>query len=248
VTSDLSLHKFAELATALQSAPTLVQTAEQVVGFAVHQLDADCGGIVLIHRGGRLETIAATDPLVQQIDALQDELQEGPCRDSSWHGEALFVADLRSDARWPRWASKVAELGITSLLAVQVRTHEGRTAGSINLYWLQPRVMRSDDAAFANIFARHAALALSASLEIAQLSVALDGRKLIGQAQGILMERHGLDEPHAFEVLRRYSQDHNLKLRKVAEYLVSTRKLPTDEGVASRGLGTNELDQAQERY
>jgi GAF domain-containing protein len=248
VTSDLNPHKFAELAKALQSAPTPVRTAEQVISFAVHQLDADCGGIVLIHRAGRLETIAATDPLVQQVDTLQNELHEGPCRDSSWRGEALFVADLRSDARWPRWASKVADLGIRSLLAVEVNTHEGRPAGSINLYWRLPRVLQSDDAAFVNIFARHAALALSASLEIAELSVALDGRKLIGQAQGILMERYGLDGPHAFEVLRRYSQDHNLKLRRVAEYLVSTRQLPTDGGVASRRLGTDELDQAQERY
>lgn len=247
MTSDLNPHKFAELAKALQSAPTPVQTAEQVISFAVHQLDADYGGIVSIHRGGRLETIAATDPLVQQIDTLQYELHEGPSRDISWDGEALFVADLRSDARWPCWASKAADLGIASLLAVKVCTHEGRPAGSINLYWCQPRVMQSDDAAFANIFARHAALALSSSLEIAELSVALDGRKLIGQAQGILMERYGLDEPHAFEVLRRYSQDHNLKLRKVAEYLVSTRKLPTDEGVGSRQLGTGDLDQAQER-
>jgi hypothetical protein len=40
------------------------------------------------------------------------------------------------------------------------------------------------------------------------------------------MERYGLDEPRAFEVLRRYSQDHNLKLRLVAEHLIATRQLP----------------------
>ena len=38
--------------------------------------------------------------------------------------------------------------------------------------------------------------------------------------------RYDLDEARAFEVLRRYSQDHNVKLRTVAEYLVSTRTLP----------------------
>ncbi|MGH3357789.1 MAG: ANTAR domain-containing protein [Nocardioidaceae bacterium] len=40
------------------------------------------------------------------------------------------------------------------------------------------------------------------------------------------MERFGLDEDRAFEVLRCYSQHHNLKLRDVAERLVSTRTLP----------------------
>jgi AmiR/NasT family two-component response regulator len=79
------------------------------------------------------------------------------------------------------------------------------------------------------IFARHAALALSGAMNEAELNVALDSRKLVGQAQGILMERYGLDEARAFAVLRRYSQDHNLKLRRVAEYLVSHRRLPMHE-------------------
>jgi len=116
---------------------------------------------------------------------------------------------------------------------------DGR-AGSINLYWRRPRCFQADDVAFAYIFARHAAVALEHSLELAGLNVALDGRKLIGQAQGILMERHGLDEKQAFEVLRRYSQDHNLKLRQVAEYLVSTRQLPDREDVITHQLAASE--------
>jgi len=49
----------------------------------------------------------------------------------------------------------------------------------------------------------------------------------LGQAQSLLMERHGLDGDRAFEVLRRYSQDHNIKLRDVAAHLIETRQLPT---------------------
>ena len=44
------------------------------------------------------------------------------------------------------------------------------------------------------------------------------------------MERYDLDEASAFEVLRRYSQDHNIKLRRVAEHLIATRQLPTSVG------------------
>ena len=81
--------------------------------------------------------------------------------------------------------------------------------------------------AFMAIFARHAAVAMTASWNEAGLNTALDTRKLIGQAQGLLMERHGLDGDRAFEVLRRYSQDHNIKLRDVAAHLIETRRLPT---------------------
>jgi hypothetical protein len=229
VAPDLNAREFAELASALRSAPTPDRTAEQVISYAVQQLEADHAGITLLRRGGRLETVAASDPLVEKLDGLQYEFGEGICRDNSWHGEALVVVDLAADPRWPRWAAKAVDLGVASLLAIEFIARDGRRAGSINLYWHRPRVFQADDVAFAHIFARHAAVALDASLEIHGLNMALDGRKLIGQAQGILMERHGLDEKQAFEVLRRYSQDHNLKLRQVSEYLVSTRRLPDRE-------------------
>ena len=51
---------------------------------------------------------------------------------------------------------------------------------------------------------------------------AIDARNLIGQAQGILMERFGVDAEQAFGVLRRYSQDNNLRLAVVAERLIAT--------------------------
>ena len=113
------------------------------------------------------------------------------------------------------------------MLAAELTADRGRRLGSINVYWTDRREFVDDELAFVNIFARHAALALEGSLDKAGLNVALDSRKRIGQAQGILMERFGLDEAAAFEVLRRYSQDHNIKLRDVAENLVTTRKLPS---------------------
>jgi ANTAR domain/GAF domain len=248
VAPDLNPHEFAELASALRTAPTPDRTAEQVIGYAVHQLEADHAGITLLRRGGRLETIAATDPLVEKLDALQSELGDGPSRDNSWHGQALLASNLCSGPRWPHWAPKAADLGVASLLAIEFTTRDDRRAGSINLYWHRPREFQADAVAFAYIFARHAAVALDASLEIHGLNVALDGRKLIGQAQGILMERHRLDDKQAFEVLRRYSQDHNLKLRQLAEYLVSTRRLPdrdddaTADGVTGRPDGAELAD------
>ena len=210
----------------MHAAPTPVRTAEEVVHYACEHLQADDGGITLIRARGRLQTIAPTSPTVSQADAFQDELDEGPCRDNSWHGQTLLSQDLSDDRRWPDWACRAIDIGIHSVLAVELTSPDGRRLGSLNLYWGHARSFTADDIAFAHIFARHAALALAKSLQEAGLNLALDGRKLIGQAQGILMERYGLDETRAFEVLRRYSQDHNIKLRRVAEILVSSRELP----------------------
>jgi AmiR/NasT family two-component response regulator len=75
------------------------------------------------------------------------------------------------------------------------------------------------------LFADHAAIALARARTEATLWEAIEGRKVIGQAQGILMERFGLTGDQAFAVLRRYSQDSNVKLRDVARKLISTGNL-----------------------
>jgi GAF domain-containing protein len=223
---DLDPMEFARIAETLREAPTPTHTAEDIVAYVRHQLYADHAGITLI-RGRQLETAASTDVLVVRADALQYELDEGPCSDSSWQRQTLLISDLNTDSRWPRWAAQVTALGVLSVLAAELTGNQNRRIGSINVYWTQRRTFTADDIAFINIFARHAALALAESLHQAGLSMALDSRKRIGQAQGILMERYGLDEDQAFEVLRRYSQDHNIKLRYVAEHLISARELPT---------------------
>jgi AmiR/NasT family two-component response regulator len=42
------------------------------------------------------------------------------------------------------------------------------------------------------------------------------------------MERFDVDADRAFAILRRYSQDHNVKLRTIAQRLIEERTLPRD--------------------
>jgi AmiR/NasT family two-component response regulator len=58
------------------------------------------------------------------------------------------------------------------------------------------------------------------------LQDALVTREVIGQAQGILMERERITPDQAFAVLRRASQHLNVKLRVVAQALVDTGERP----------------------
>jgi AmiR/NasT family two-component response regulator len=55
----------------------------------------------------------------------------------------------------------------------------------------------------------------------------METRHAIGEAMGILMERHKLSEADAFNVLRRISQHHNIKLRDVAQRVRAERADPT---------------------
>jgi response regulator NasT len=85
----------------------------------------------------------------------------------------------------------------------------------------------ADDRTVAEEVALHARVALAAWDATEELERGLAARTLIGQAQGILMERFSLDADRAFQVLRRYSQDGNVKLAEVARRVVQTGALPT---------------------
>lgn len=59
-------------------------------------------------------------------------------------------------------------------------------------------------------------------------SRAVESHRLVGQAMGILIERHRIVSEEAFDVLRRASQDHNVKLREVARRVIDTGSEPDE--------------------
>ena len=66
----------------------------------------------------------------------------------------------------------------------------------------------------------------ASQLQAEQLERGLENRLVIGQAEGILMERLGIDAEQAIGYLRRTSNGLNRKLLDVAADIVETRELP----------------------
>jgi AmiR/NasT family two-component response regulator len=104
--------------------------------------------------------------------------------------------------------------------------------GALNLYARQPGALTDTDVEVVLLLAAHLATTLAALLraeadrrQVRGLREALDSRDVIGQAKGILMERHGMDADTAFDTLSRASQRLNIKLRDLAEQLTKTRSV-----------------------
>ena len=74
----------------------------------------------------------------------------------------------------------------------------------------------SPDLLAAARFAAYASLSLLAVERVAHLTIALETRGLISQAQGILMERFELDADGAMSLLRRWSQETQRQVRDLA--------------------------------
>jgi len=61
------------------------------------------------------------------------------------------------------------------------------------------------------------------TFQVRQLTFARDSNRRIGMAIGIVMNQRQVDEVHAFDVLRRISQNTNRKLRDIAEEVIRDR-------------------------
>jgi GAF domain-containing protein len=223
-TSDPSF--FADMALHLHEEPTAERTVDRIVDYAKAGMRCDDAGILLVHTRRRIETAAATSERAERAHDLQSELDEGPCLDAIADGQSHYlIGDTATDPRWPRWGRIVADLGVRSALCIRLETH-ARRFGSLNLYGAQPQMFGPDDLAVASIFARHASIAVATSRETDGLQRAMDARKVIGIAMGILMERYSIEPDRAFDVLQRYSQTNNIKLRDVAQQIADRRALP----------------------
>jgi GAF domain-containing protein len=216
---------FAQVAEELLADPGEV-TFERVVRRAVQVVPAaDHGSITLRQRRGRVETVASTDVLVDEVDAAQYTLREGPCLDAAFEDASCTVHDLRTDERWPRWSRFAFDRGLRSALAIRLHA-EDRTLGALNLYATRSGAFDQDTVDTALIFASHAAEALNKARLVSNLEAALESRHLIGMAQGVLAVRYDVPYEAAFTVLQRFSNDHNIKLRDVARQVLDSRELP----------------------
>lgn len=222
---DVTAAEFAELAVRLHEEPTMVETVDLVVQYALKAVDCQYAGVMLVRGDKTVETAAATDPLVEELDQFHVICGQGPGLDGLDDRLTVRVADTKYDLRWEKWARCLEERGVRSVLSAKM-TIGSNDLGTLNLFHSEPDAFDTDDEAVAAILARHAAVALASVRQAENLWLAIDARKLIGQAQGILMERFDLSADQAFAVLLRYSQNKNLKLRAVAELLVSRRSLP----------------------
>jgi GAF domain-containing protein len=217
----------AAAARAMQDEDSPREAMERAVVVATEILPGcDAAGVCVVYRGERIDTHATSNDALRQVDALQHELQEGPCLDALRQHDTVHSGDLSIDERWPRWGPEVAgRQGLFSIISYRLFS-TGDNLGALNLYGKTRSAFNTDDIHDGTALAAHVGVALAGAQEVENLEKALTGRTVIGQATGIVMERFDLPADRAFGVLSRLSQQMNVKLRQLAEQIVQTRTIP----------------------
>ena len=222
LTHDLAV-RMAELARMIAAPRTLGQILDDVTATAVELIPgADVSGILLVKKGGDFESLADTAGVAADLDKLQHDFGEGPCYEAALQETVVRSDDLRNESRWPRYAPAAVKLGVLSGLSFKLYTAD-RTAGALNLFSFRAGVWDTDAETTGAVLAAHAAAAILARRHGEQMQAALSTRDRIGQAKGIIMERYGVDDVRAFEMLRLISQESQTKLAAVAQRVIETR-------------------------
>ena len=182
------------------------------------------GSVSVVRARRKVEAQAASSELPREVDALQEQTGQGPCLDAVYEQQTTRVTDMATESRWPDFSRRAAALGVGSMLSLQLFV-EGDNLGALNLYAREAGAFDDASEHVGLLFASHAAVAYAGVQREAGLERALATRQVIGQAQGVLMEREHLSAEQAFEQLVQVSQTRNVKLHDVAERLVATGEL-----------------------
>lgn len=174
-----------------------------------------------------MEPRAWTSEPPKAVDSLQERLGQQPYLDAVWPQEVVRVDHVAADQRWPQFAQEAAALGVESMLCIQLFVHGDRLGVGEPVLVHAGRVRRREPGDRPDL--RQSRRRRPRRGRARDRAAGRDDQSdLIGQAKGILMERHRLPADQAFAVLVRVSREMNRELVEVARELAGTGPLPEE--------------------
>jgi hypothetical protein len=204
--------------------PSAERTLQSIVELAACTVaGASAAGVTVLRGDGGIETPAYTDERVRRLDLAQSRYREGPCLAAVGEDRPVVITidDMAEERRWPRFAAAAERIGVGSMIACSLPLEHGGTA-ALNLHASRPSAFDDSAAQIAAFYAAHSSAAVGQAFLVESLRTAMQSRQVIGEATGVLLERHRIDSRAAFELLSQASQRLNVKVRIIAEYVVRT--------------------------
>lgn len=219
----------ARMSPLLLSLDSVDEAVEVLTSLAKETIAAATGaGLSLADEDGIRTSKAATSDVVLEADDLQYRLDQGPCLTSFTERRTVRVDDIEADPRWPGWSAAVRPLRLMSSLSVPLLVGE-RTLGAVKVYSEQRAAFDQRAADVLVGFAQTAALLLGNAATVdnsrqlsEDLRQALRARDTVQLAKGIVMQRDGVGEEAAFELLVGEARAARRELRDVAEHVIGT--------------------------
>jgi GAF domain-containing protein len=225
-TAAASNNALGALSQVIYASESFEEVYQAIVTTAVRIIDGcDHASIMQRGRDGQFQTVASSDDIARSIDKLEQLHREGPCLDAIVEDVPQFENDLADPTtQWPALAEQVVrQTPVRAVAGFRIIAGDQKI-GALNLFSDQANGMSAASADQAIVLAAFASVAVSAlhgKKEARTLAAGLESNREIGKAIGLLMAFHKISDAAAFDLLRKASQDMNIKLAEVAREVVA---------------------------
>ena len=199
----------------------------EIVNTTHAMFDVDGAGLMLVNAEQHLRSIAASDDRFAHLEELQIRHQEGPCIDAFEIKDLVGTEDLTDDRRWPQFSEAAVARKVRAVLASPLPYNQD-AVGVVAVLSEQRRPWSAEGELALLAFTDLAALLIASMMQgeqqselAAQLQGALDSRKVIEQAKGVLMGTQGISARAAYEQLRAQARAERRKLGAVCTEIVA---------------------------
>lgn len=195
--------------------------------------DVDGAGLMLADSDQHLRSVAASDDRFAHLEELQIQHQQGPCIAAFEEKVLIGAEDLERDSRWPRFSEAAVTRNVRAVLASPLPYNQ-HAVGVVAVLSEQRRPWSAEGELALLAFTDLAALLIASMMQgeeqselATQLQGALDSRKVIEQAKGVLMGQEGVSARTAYERLRAQARAERRKLAAVCAQVIQDASGPS---------------------
>jgi GAF domain-containing protein len=206
-----------------------VQTGLGLLSSLAQETVPGCSGagVSIIDRRTRRSS-GSTDDRVRQADALQYELDEGPCLFATENRELVRIDDMTTEQRWPRWTASALRLGLRAAMSAPLVAGDA-SLGAIKVYADVARTFDARAEELLSLFSAQAAI-LVANMQSYQrakqlsdgMRNAMRGRDVVNMAKGVLIGRSKVDEEAALGILLERARQTGTTVAEAAQAIVDS--------------------------
>jgi len=215
--------KLVKVSESITSQAYLDEILNLIVVVTAEMLNSKICSIMLLDgKKGEELIIRATQTLSQEYRQKPNiKVQGSLLGDVVRNRKPVMVEDVRSDARYVHHELAVKE-NLTSMVAVPMIV-KNKVIGVINVYTKEPHHFAEEEINVLQMVANQAAVAVENTnlvSEAVKAREALETRKLVERAKGILMRLHTLDEDTAYRMIHKKSMDTCKTMKEIAESII----------------------------
>jgi GAF domain-containing protein len=195
--------------------------------------DVDGAGLMLADSDQHLRNVAASDARFEHLEELQIRHQQGPCIAAFEEKVLIGAEDLERDGRWPAFSDAAVARNVRAVLASPLPYNQ-HAVGVVAVLSEQRRPWSAEGELALLAFTDLAALLIASMMQgqeqselATQLQGALDSRKVIEQAKGVLMGQQGVSARTAYERLRAQARAERRKLAAICAEVIQDASGPS---------------------